>query len=288
LDSNIIAAIIGGLCVLIAALIGVIFIQDRQKIEIDNPRGGFRAGKRLSFIRRELNLSYSEIIDAIKYESEQKYIEIEKNEREAPIEVLENISQITGVSLASLKHGGGKRFMVESIDWFTNPQKAASSIATEANDLIYLTIAATTSKTDFPIWRQIKDTIAKSTDRYLHLGLLVQVAQYKYKIYNLNVSIEYLIGFGEKRLAAFFDFIDCLHDLGFERGYDFRYLIVSRYKDDAELYKGYIHPARIVHQYWNGHGHNFIFELFSKEATFLPEHGQWGKELYAKVKDFFG
>ena len=151
----------------------------------------FLIGNRLKYLRDELGVSSSEFIELIGYESEKEYLEMEVNSLECPLSVVRQIHNATRVSESWLKHGNCSQCSVESLRWYENPVDEAEMIANLKPQLVYLTIATTTPRTNLPIFRRVKDLYSNMRDSYLHTGLLVQTQPYLYKTYDLYLSLEF-------------------------------------------------------------------------------------------------
>jgi len=78
----------------------------------------FLCGERIKELREERKLSSSRFIDLIEHYSELDLLKIELNEQECPSSLIEKVSVLTGAEVNWIKHGEGKKYLVESLPYY--------------------------------------------------------------------------------------------------------------------------------------------------------------------------
>lgn len=246
----------------------------------------FLIGERLKHVRSEVELNEGEFIDLIGYESEKKYLEMESDSLECSFQVIQRISNATGVSINWLKYGHSPAYSVEPINWFQHPVQSAKDIANIAHKFVYLTVF-TPTKASFPLISKLRELYAIIHLENLHVGVCVQVQPHKYRVYDMNINLDYWDGYSKQgRIQSFYAFITELIENYLI--FDFRILQISRIRDNMKLYRGEIHPHIISRKYWKHSA--MAYDIFEENKIRQYEDFQrkhYGKWVYKIQKNIY-
>ncbi|CAG0926573.1 hypothetical protein TFLX_00105 [Thermoflexales bacterium] len=208
------------------------------------PEKQYLIGAQLRIARENTGLSSTKFIELIDFDSEQQYRDMEANEVECPESVINKIYEATGILPDWLKDPTAKKYEVESAhQWLKSPRNTASRISQQAKDYIYVTIAVSIPAKDRFFWRG-KNLWAKMTNDYLHVGVCVPIAEYRYQLFDTGLPAD----FGnehdrDKYASSFFLFLQELFDR-----FDIccQGIILSDFKADKDLYDGKVYPRQVL------------------------------------------
>lgn len=199
----------------------------------------FDAGKRVKTVRNELGIKTSEFIELTGLLSEREYKAIERGEKETPLHLLEKITQISGVNLEWLKHGGELRYPIEAV--YFNPVERDLAFCARLNPQEYfLTL----------------------NEKDLHIGLVAQIGAYRYQVIDTGVTLDFW-NWVESfwAIPAFYDFLERLsgpwHDI---------YGVILPPQIETKFYAGEIHFLA-ARQYAKRFGRNLLYDLLDLEET---------------------
>lgn len=99
----------------------------------------FDCGNRIAEVRSELRLSSSEFIELLGFRSEKLYLSIEQQREEATVDLIERVSEKTGVSSTWLKHGRGPRYEVRRLI-FDSTDSTYEKLRSLNPEALYLTL----------------------------------------------------------------------------------------------------------------------------------------------------
>jgi hypothetical protein len=167
------------------------------------------------------------------------------------------------------------------LDWITKPLAAAQDILNLSPRIIFLTVTVSTSRSDPPLIKQLKNLYFGMRDSYLRAGLLVQTSQKKYKVIDLNISMSYWLEPGNtKYILGFYEFLSAIR----EDFFDFRILQIPSFRDTEDLYSGNILPEKVIRKYYKYYG--FVHELldFKRQhhgvRDYEKHYGKWLKDVH--------
>jgi hypothetical protein len=215
------------------------------KEEAQSSERGFLIGEQLRIARDDTGLQPPRFIELIDFHGEQQYRKMEANTTECPESVIDRIYKATGILPGWLKDPTEqKKCEVEfTDDWRRCPREAARQISQLSTGEIYVTIAASIPARDRLLWRG-KNLWAKATMDYLHVGICVPIAEYRYKIFDTNFSADFENAHDRERYAL--PFYSFLYELFDRFDLNCHGIILSDFKDDKVLYKGKVHPRKIL------------------------------------------
>lgn len=78
----------------------------------------YLCGERITVLREERSILPSQFIELIDHYSEKSLHRIESNEDECSLSLLNSISELTGAQLEWIKHGIGKKYLVECLPYY--------------------------------------------------------------------------------------------------------------------------------------------------------------------------
>lgn len=182
----------------------------------------FLVGNRLRRLRKELSLTPSEFVERLSLPSEKKYRDIETDKAECPLPILQEIHDLTGASLEWLKHGSEPEYEVQYLPW-PNVSEAVQELIDLSPELILVTC----------------------NRRNLFLGLSVRIGEFRYKVFKLELRLDFWTWVDQHwAIPRFYVFLYYLFGV-------FGYRIQGRQirqRDHQKLYKGEIHPYRVLKQ----------------------------------------
>ena len=244
----------------------------------------FFIGDKLKTVRDEIGLQSSEFIELIGFHSEQQYLQMENNEEECPESVISQVCEATGVLPEWLKHSGQRKYEVEPyLDWVKNPDQTVQQIANLSTGLVYVTITASTPKDNFLLW-PIKNAWGKSRSKYLHIGLCVQTAKYKYKVFESSFCADFRNEHLRSKYAP--SFLSFLQGLFGHFDLDCHGIILTNWKDDEDLYNGRVHPRKILVKNKSAHNIRWVYAVLKEEHSdyerrYYSQYGRWIGEIQA-------
>ncbi|MCL4559896.1 MAG: nucleotide-binding protein [Chloroflexi bacterium] len=259
----------------------IIIEFESRKPNVVNKGGKYLIGRRLKYIRTELELQSSEFIELAGVESEQTYLKKEADLEECSEREINLICRAFGIQPEFIKHGHLPIIQTEILNWPQEPLKAAQNILNLSPKALFLTVTASTLLTDLPIIQQGKNLYYGIRGSYLRTGLLVQTERKKYKVIDLNIELSYWDDQqNTKYLLEFYMFLSALS----EDFMDFRFLQIPSFKDTEDLFSGNILPERFVRKYYKYYG--FVHQLLDyKSQNFNVmknerRYGKWLKKLH--------
>ncbi len=217
---------------------------EREAAETADRQEGVReqllvAGPRLKVIREELGLKPSQFIELIGVSSEREYKAMEGGEKEVPVSLLQAVSEVSGVNLDWLKHEEGDRYNVEEV-----------SLRSVKHDLDYLTNLKP---------REYFLTLEKKS---LHIGLIVQTADYRYQVIETGVDLKFWNWVDEHwAISAFYHFLKDLSD----PWHDIDGVILPA-QFEKKLFKGEIHFL-VARRNAERYGRNLLYDLLDFDET---------------------
>lgn len=253
----------------------------------------FLIGPQLKELRGELGISTSEFVELVGLHSEKTYLQMEANEQECDISIIEQIAETTGVFPEWIKHGHWRelqKYKVEPLVFVHEDNQkafdAVQKIMEVSNGGVYVTIAVSTSKSDFPFW-YLKNLVLQITGDYLHMGLIVPVSKYKYNIYETYMCLGILDDFKRKYYAKpLFLFLNGLWD---NFGLDLRGIIISNLKDEKDLYAGRVHPKKILAKHFFTHRTDWVQAVLNfnrrNDREYYDKYGAWIRNVQAAFKE---
>jgi hypothetical protein len=209
----------------------------------------YLVGRRLRNVREDVGLQPSEFIELVGFQSEKEYLQMESNEIECPEYLIDRIFETTGVLPEWLKHASQPKYNVDPrLDWFRQTDQAVRQIASLSTGLqevfpVYVTTAVCTPASDWLLWR-VKNLWAEATGNYLHVGVCVPIAKHKYKVFDTQFRVDsenYHLRV--KYFRQFHAFLRGLYDCG---RLDTQGIILPSQADEIDLYKGRVHPRRVL------------------------------------------
>lgn len=256
-------------------------------------RKRYLVGKQLKLLRKELGLETSAFKDVIGFPSEKEYQQIEADEVEVDETFLQSVYEATGALPEWLMYGGEPcyevdLFKVGTYGWTSAPQEALKIITELHPKIVYLTIATTTPISDFPIVRQIKDIHRTATFQNLHLGLCLQLNDFRHKIFDLHLAADLWELLSKEYASPFFKLVDSLLD---DYGAAVRGFIINNLKDDWALYNGSMYPGSILSKYHYRQQGNWIIDLMSLKNdesvpnTYAWMYGNWFVKLHKVLRE---
>lgn len=227
-------------------------------------------GEQLGIVRAEVGLKSSEFIELIDFHSEQQYLEMEANKTGCPESVISRIYEATGVLPEWLKNPDRPKYEVElTDDWTSQPRETARRISEASAGEVYVTIAASIPAKDLLFWRG-KNLWASITGDYLHVGVCVPISEYRYKIFDTGLSVDFRNALDSEKYAPPF----CLFLSELFECFDVRCVgvILADYKAERALYKGYAYPRTVLSSpkaFW---GINWVQHVLAAEDESGPTY----------------
>lgn len=229
------------------------------------PEQFFDAGERLKMVRNELRLETSEFIELTGVASQREYEMIENRKNEAPVSLLEIISQVSGVNLEWLKHGKGHRFGIEAV-YLSSIEKSLKYCADLKPQEYFLTL----------------------NKKSLHVGLIAQTRKYRYQVIETGVTLDFWNWVDSHWvISAFYNFLDKLsgpwHDIDG---------VVLPPQSDDRLFKGEIHFITALANA-ERYGGDLLYDLLDIDETrggissYSTKYGgNWMPRVHAVFREY--
>lgn len=183
--------------------------------EKQNITMSLNAGSRIKSVRNELGIKASQFVEMLNFPSQREFEAIENGAAESPLFLLQQVHDLTGVSLDWLKHE------IEPIyEYDIMPIHPISEGIKLLADL------------------QPKNCYVTLETRTLHVGIIAELSDYKYQALELGMNLDYWNWVDQ--LWAFGNFYQILSILDDKYPLPLGVIIPPKY--DNLLYKGKIHP----------------------------------------------
>ncbi len=250
--------------------------MDFRKSENAADDGKFLIGRQLKYLRAELELQRSEFVELTGFESEQAYQRKEADLEECSEKEINQISDALGIFPEFLKHGHSPIFRVEIIDWARKPFEEAQRILNLSPKALFLTVTLSTSRSDLPLFQQVKNLYFGMRGSYLRVGMLVQTAWKRYEVIDLNLELNYWEDpINTKYIIEFYEFLSAIC----EDFVDFQILQIPSFRDTDDLYSGRLLADKAVRKYYKFYG--FVHELLDYRSQnvgakdYKVRYGKW-------------
>jgi hypothetical protein len=258
----------------------------------NNQEKAFLVGKQLKELRDEIGVSTSEFIELVGFHSEKLYRQMENDEIECNESVINEIAYATGVLSGWIKHRDHRKCEVDFLSFRPYDKNRAFESAQQiiqcSSGLIYLTISASTPKSDLPPIRQLKNLWAQAQDKFLHIGVCVPITKFKYRIFDTHISL----GVRDPEMSGFYMPTYVFLNTLWERYWvDAHGIIISNWKDEEDLYHGRVHPEKIIAKHYYKNDVDWLHAIldFDHKHAWLGNFnsaGNWLPEMQAKLKQF--
>ncbi len=255
---------------------------------------GYLIGPQLRITRDDIGLQPSEFIELIGFQSEKEYLQMERNEIECPERLIDRIFEATGILPDWLKHSNQPKYtIIPDLDWARHTNQAIRQIVNLSHGSdemlpVYVTIAISTPTSDRLFWRG-KNLWASMTGQYSHLGICVEIAKHKYKVFDTQFCADpdnhYL---RTKYFEPFYAFLRGLYEY---EGLDSRGVIMPTGKDERDLYKGRVHPQSVLFRHKVSRRINWLSEVLDtrdspSRAYISRNYGGWIEKLQSTFRSF--
>ncbi len=224
----------------------------------------FLIGNQLRIAREDTGLQPTAFVDLIDFPSEQQYRAMEANQIECPESVVNRIYEVTGILPGWFKDPTQPKYEVEAGSrWFSDPQETARYIARPPKQLIWVTIAAAIPVMSPFVW-YVKNRWADMWhDAYLHVGVCVQIGQYRYRLFDTGFCAKFGDAYFRERYAL--PFYLFLQELVSPFEMNCFGTILSDFKADRDLYWGRIYPGQVVGNSKASSGFNWLMTVLDQE-----------------------
>ncbi len=221
------------------------------------------AGERLRVIREDIGLKSSEFITLVGLPSERQYQLVESNQQESSLSLLRRVQETTGAALAWLQHGTPPRYPVSHLHWVSR-KDAAQQVAEDSPQQVYATIETPG----------------------LHVGLCVQVTDWCYRVYELNLNLNFWDWVDEQHcIPLFYEFL-----LELENRVEVQGVRLNQ-KTDRSLYGGEIHASHALRQgsfkYMNWVTAVLDLDCLPRQtALYTKLYGAWFKKVQEEFRKY--
>jgi hypothetical protein len=235
--------------------------NDTKEIEYTHKIRMYDCGNRIKEIRSNLDYSTSRFIELIDIHSEKSLVTIEDRVQEASTEVINSISNKTGVSVRWLKHGEGEKFESDSIStWGLDKLDVIKSWNPQS---LYFLI----------------------NKESMSLVMLAHLHDLNWKIFDFSFTLDFWNWWGDEKYIP--EIYDLLNRFSKEFGQCPYGRILSN-EEYSEITSGNIHPSLFLNK-TNTFGMNWFDDLqdIHHKYPISSNYEEWYGEWFIKIQSYF-